>query len=307
MEDGGVLVIGSANMDLVVTAERFPYPGETIFGKKFSMFPGGKGANQAVCSAKLGGKTAFVGKFGDDQFRKVLTEGMRKDGVNLDYIFTDKKEDTGVAFIIVSGDGQNEIVVISGSNMKLHPEDLEVRKELFKSYQIILCQLEIPLKTVLQCARNAKENNKIFILNPAPAQELPDELFALTDYLTPNEIELEVLTGKSITDEESIVKAAQHLIKKGVRNIIITLGSKGALLVNENEQMKFPAVKVNAVDTTAAGDAFNGAVAYSLGNGSTVHEAIEFANKVAAFSVTRAGAQSSMPIMNDIIKTFEKV
>jgi ribokinase len=307
MKHDGVLVIGSANMDLVVTANRFPHPGETIFGKKFQKFPGGKGANQAVSSAKLGGRTTFIGKFGDDLFCQELTEGMKKDGVILDYIFIDPKEDTGIAFIIVSGDGQNEIVVVSGSNMKLNTSDVELRKDLFSNHKVVLCQLEIPLDTVITSARLAKENNDIFILNPAPAQELPQELLSLTDYLIPNELELELLSGIKITDEESINKAALSLIDRGVKNIIVTLGSKGSLLINKKETVKFPAKKVDVVDTTAAGDAFNGAIAYSLSIGSTIYEAIKMASTVAAVSVTRAGAQSSMPVMDEIKSLLETV
>jgi ribokinase len=307
MKDGGVLVIGSANMDLVVTAKRFPHPGETIFGKKFQKFPGGKGANQAVSSAKLGCRTTFIGKFGDDLFCRELTEGMKKDGVNLDHIFIDPKEDTGIAFIIVSGDGQNEIVVVSGSNMKLGTSDVELRKDLFSKHKVVLCQLEIPLDTVMTSARLAKENNDIFILNPAPAQELPRELFSLIDYLTPNEIELGVLSGIEINGEESIKKAAFSLMEKGVKNIIVTLGSKGSLLINDTETVKFPAKKVDVVDTTAAGDAFNGAIAYSLSNGSTIYDAIKIASTVAAVSVTRPGAQSSMPVMDEVKSLLETV
>jgi ribokinase len=302
MENQGVLVIGSANMDLVVTTNRFPVPGETVFGNRFQMFPGGKGANQAVSSAKLGGKTTFIGKLGDDQFCRELIETMRKDGVNLEHIFIDSKENTGVAFIIVSSDGQNEIVVISGSNMKLTPEEIRSRELLFRDNGIVLCQLEIPLETVMESAYLAKKNNCLFILNPAPARELPDELITLTDYITPNEIELEFISGIKVHDEKSIIDAALSLIKKGLKNIIVTMGSKGALLINDEEKTHFPARKVDVVDTTAAGDAFNGAIAYSLSHGSSIHHAIKFANIVAAISVTRLGAQSSMPVIEEIKK-----
>jgi ribokinase len=305
MKNEGVLVIGSANMDLVVTADRFPKPGETIFGKKYQMFPGGKGANQAVSAAKLGVRTIFVGKFGDDQFHKVLNNSMSNNGVVLDHSFVDKNEDTGVAFIIVRGDGQNEIVVISGSNMKLMPQDLENKKNLFDECNVVLCQLEIPLETVQYAAKLASEKKALFILNPAPASQLPEDLLRYIDYLTPNENELELLTGIKIIDEDSIENAAKSLIKRGIRNVIVTMGSKGALFVNESHKIKFPANKVEVVDTTAAGDAFNGALAYSLAKGMEITEAIKMANIVASIAVTRMGAQSSMPDLSEIKTLIE--
>jgi len=305
MNNEGVLVIGSANMDLVVTAERFPDPGETVFGKKFQMFPGGKGANQAVAAAKLGMKTFFIGKFGNDQFHKILTESMSKDGVSLEHTFIDEKESTGVAFIIVNREGQNEIVVISGSNMKLYPSDIESKKEVFKKCSVVLCQLEIPLETVMRTAELAQKNKAIFILNPAPAMQLPEELLKKTGYLTPNENELELLTGIKIVDYDSIERAAKSLVKRGVKNIIVTLGSKGALFVDKDRKIKFPANKVRAVDTTAAGDSFNGALAYSIAKGKDILEAVRMANFAASVAVTRMGAQSSLPVLDEIKKFTE--
>jgi ribokinase len=307
MTNDGVLVIGSANMDLVVNINRFPVPGETVFGKKFQMFPGGKGANQAVSSAKLGGRTIFIGKFGEDQFYKELSEGMQRDGVNLEYIFVDPNESTGVAFIYVNVDGENEIVVISGSNMKLTPGDIVSRKKIFEENKIVLCQLEIPVETVLKAAELTKENGGTFILNPAPARELPEQLLAMTDYLTPNEIELELLAGIKVKDEDSMKQAALSLINKGLKNIVVTMGSRGALLINRNEIEIFPVNKVDVVDTTAAGDAFNGAIAYSLSRGDSINDAIRFANTVASISVTRPGAQSSMPLMEEITRIKQSV
>jgi ribokinase len=305
MNKEGVLVIGSANMDLVVTAQRFPDPGETVFGKKFQMFPGGKGANQAVASAKLGGKTFFIGKFGNDSFYQTLNENMKKDGVLLEHTLVENNESTGVAFIIVNNDGQNEIVVISGSNMKLTPHDIEIKKDLFSQVNVVLCQLEIPVNTVSLAAKMAHQNNTVFILNPAPAADLPAEIFNYIDYLTPNEIELEHISGVKVHDEKTMIEAAKVLLHKGVKNIIITRGSKGALLINEEEVKNYPVNKVEVVDTTAAGDAFNGAIAYSLSKGRSINEAIRFANVVASVSVTRMGAQSSMPILEEIKELVE--
>lgn len=309
MERDVILVIGSANMDMVVFTGRFPQPGETVLGKQFAMFPGGKGANQSVCCARLGGKTLFLGKMGKDIFREKLSANMQNDGVNLDHLLVDAQEPTGVALITVDGSGQNEIVVASGSNMKLTAADIQAKKPLFSQAKIVLTQLEIPLETVIASAKLAKENNCIFILNPAPGAALPAELFHLIDFLTPNETELEILSGMAVSDKVSAATAAKCMLKKGVKNIIVTLGEKGALLVNSTREKLIPTRRVPVVDTTAAGDAFNGAFAYSLANGTNVEEAIRFANTVASFSVTRKGAQSSMPSMNEIraLKGFSKL
>jgi ribokinase len=304
MNKEGVLVVGSANMDMVVTTERFPYPGETIFGKKFQTFSGGKGANQAVGCAKLGVKTYFIGKFGNDDFGRNLTKNMRRDGVNLDHIFIDQEESTGTALITVDNEGQNEIIVISGSNMKLSPSDIESKLMLFGQVNVVLSQLEIPLETVLKIAELCKKEGSIFILNPAPALLLSDEQLQHIDFLTPNEIELELISGINVYDEASATNAAQVLIDRGVRNVIVTMGSMGSIWVSKNKIVKFPALKVHAVDTTGAGDAFNGALAFSLAKGNNPEKSIEFANKVASISVTRMGAQSSMPFYNEIELTL---
>lgn len=303
MSRNAILVIGSANMDLVVSTQRFPQPGETVFGNKFGMYPGGKGANQAVAAAKLGGEVYFLGKMGNDLFRERLCVGMRNDGVQLDHLLIDPNESTGMALITVDSNGQNEIVVVSGSNMNLSPADIVSKRALFAVAKIVLLQLEIPLDTVTQSARLAKEHGATVILNPAPARELPQELLRLVDYLTPNETEAELLTKQAVHDQTSAQTAAMKLLAQGVKNVILTLGEKGALLVNHEKAELFPAKKVQAVDTTAAGDAFNGALAFSLANDKTVEEAIRFANTVAAYSATKMGAQSSMPTMKDVTQT----
>jgi ribokinase len=300
MKRDGVLVIGSANMDLVLSVEKFPQPGETIFGKKFEMYPGGKGSNQAVCCAKLGAGTIFIGRIGDDDFGKSLIKNMKKEGVNLSHLIIDGKESTGTALITVEGKGENEIVVISGSNMKLSSDDIERKKEIFKEVKVVIVQLEIPLNTVLQAAKIAKENECIFILNPAPAQQLPEELLSMIDYLTPNETELELISGISVDDDESIEKAAKELLKKGVKNVIVTIGEKGAYLINRERKEIFPAKRVNVVDSTGAGDAFNGALAYALSNGEEIAKAVQLAVSVASFSVTKMGAQGSLPTIEEI-------
>ncbi|MGE5806706.1 MAG: ribokinase [Ignavibacteria bacterium] len=295
-----MLVAGSANMDLVVCAERFPQPGETIFGEKFEMHPGGKGANQAFCCAKLGAKTYFIGKMGNDDFGKRLSANMLQAGVNLDHLLIDEKEHTGTALIYVDGNGENEIIVISGSNMKLTPRDIQKKKDIFSKVKVVIAQLEIPLESVEKTAEISKENGAVFILNPAPAKELPEKLISLADYITPNEIELEILSGTSVSGEASIEKAAGMLLKKGVKNIIVTMGEKGAFLINKEKKKIYPSKKVKVVDSTGAGDAFNGALAYALSKEKEIGEAIQFAIAVASYSVTKMGAQSSMPELSEV-------
>ncbi len=303
MNRDGVLVVGSANMDLVVTTTRFPSPGETLLGEHFNMFPGGKGANQAVSSAKLNVRTFFLGKLGNDNFSAQLRQSMVQEGVDISLLKIDDKTHTGTAFIIIDDSGQNEIIVISGSNMSLTPDDVLRHSDKFNEVKVVLTQLEIPIETVYQTIRLAKESDAIVILNPAPARQLSDEIYPMIDYLTPNENEIEYLSGVKITDNDSVVEASKVLLKRGIKNIIVTLGDKGAILVTENCTTEFSVEKVNVVDTTAAGDAFNGALAYSLNVGKSINESIIFANKVASIAVTQLGAQTSMPTLNQILNS----
>ncbi|HRS90870.1 MAG TPA: ribokinase [Candidatus Marinimicrobia bacterium] len=300
MTKNSVIIVGSANMDLVAQVDRYPQPGETVFGKKFGIYPGGKGANQAVACAKLGADTIFIGKMGDDIFRDRLVNNMESNGVHMEEIFIDSETPTGVALIYVDADGQNEIVVVSGSNMRLTERDIRSKEKLFERAKIVLCQLEIPLSAVEAAAILAKKNGAVFILNPAPACKLPASLLNGIDFLIPNEIELSFLTGQSVTDRASVISSSRKLINTGVGNVITTRGENGAILVNSDSWQEFPATPVKAVDTTAAGDAFNGAFAAALASGKPVNEAIPFANKVAAWSVTKQGAQTSMPTLADI-------
>lgn len=301
MKRDGVLVVGSANMDLVVTTKRFPSPGETLLGENYKMFPGGKGANQAVSCAKLDVKTYFLGKLGNDNFNTQLQQSMLQEGVDLSLLKVDDKTHTGTAFIIIDDRGQNEIIVISGSNMNLTPDDVLCHSNKFHEVKVVLTQLEIPIETVYQTVKLAKESDAIVILNPAPATQLTKDIFPMIDYLTPNETEIELLSGVNISHNESIVEAAKVLLNRGIKNIIVTLGEKGAMLVTANSCTEFPGEKVNVVDTTAAGDAFNGALAYSLNEGKSINNSIEFANKVASISVTKLGAQTSMPNLDQIL------
>jgi ribokinase len=297
---GKVLVVGSANMDLVVRCERFPVPGETIFGSAFAMFPGGKGANQAVCCAKLGGNVDFLGRMGKDVFCDRLCANMTREGVCLDHLLIDQSEPTGTALITVDSTGQNEILVVSGSNMKLCAKDVLDHRAAFADAAIVLLQLEIPLETVIQAATLAREHSAMVMLNPAPACSLPESLFRMIDFITPNETEAELLTGIHVSDPESAERAARVLLGRGVKNVVVTMGASGCLLVTPREKCLFPAHRVQAVDTTAAGDAFNGSLAYALADGQELEKSIHFANAVAAYSVTKMGAQSSMPTKKDL-------
>jgi ribokinase len=300
MTRNSILVVGSANMDMVVKARRFPDPGETVFGEQFGMYPGGKGANQAVCIAKLGGKVFFIGKMGKDIFRERLSLSMQENGVRLNRLAIDPEEATGIALISVDASGQNEIIVAAGSNMKLLPTDIERERSIFGEVRVVLLQLEIPLSTVTRTVQLARKQGVTVILNPAPARRLPKTLLRMIDYLTPNEKELEQLSGISVSSVRTAQCAAEVLLERGVANVLVTMGARGCLLVNGGAPKLFPSYTVKAVDTTAAGDAFNGALAYSLASGSTLVEAIPFANAVAAFSVTRMGAQCSMPTLREI-------
>jgi len=303
MKKTGVLVVGSANMDLVVKATRFPRPGETLFGNGFGMFPGGKGANQAVACAKLGARTILIAKIGNDIFGDRLADSMKHDGVCLDHVLCDPAEPTGIALITVDGGGENKILVVPGSNMKLTPGEIDTLLTHFAGTRTVLLQLEIPLATVTRTAVLARAAGATVILNPAPACRLSRSLLGLVDYLTPNEHEAELLSGLPVHSVKSGEKAARRLLRMGVKNVILTLGERGALLVTAESAKPFPAVKVKAVDTTAAGDAFNGALAFALSTDARIDEAIRFANAVGAMAVTQPGAQSSLPTMRGV-RTF---
>lgn len=298
-----VLVVGSANMDMVVSTSRFPSPGETVLARDFGTYPGGKGANQAVACAKLGGDVTLLAKMGRDMFRERLFDSLRADGVNLDHVSIDPTAPTGIALITVDDSGQNEIVVVSGSNMKLTPEDVESKAELFDGVGIVILQLEIPLETVVRSAQLAKERGAEVILNPAPATELPDVLLEAVDYIIPNESEAERLTGVVVGDHRSAIRAAHRLIERGVGHVILTLGERGVLYVTSDDVRSFPAYRVDVVDTTAAGDAFTGALAFFLSRGQVLEDAISYSNAVAGYCVMRMGAQTSMPSFDEI-QTF---
>ena len=292
-------------MDLVVKAPRIPAVGETILGEDFIMTPGGKGANQAVAAAKLGAEVYFIAKLGDDVFAEQSLNNFKKETVNTKYVIQTNEAPSGVALITVDDAGNNVIVVAPGANQRLSPDDVREAESDISSSGALAAQLEVPLETV-ECAAQLANNSGVpFILDPAPAQKLSLEHLKMVDVLTPNETEAQILTGIEVTDEDSARTAAKKLLENGVKSVILTMGAKGFLLA-DNDRMEFvPGVKVDAVDATAAGDAFTGSLAVGLAQGKTLADAALFANYVAALSVTKMGAQSSMPT-REAVESFMK-
>lgn len=303
-----IVVVGSSNMDLVVKAPRIPAIGETVLGEDFIMTPGGKGANQAVAAAKLGAEVYFVAKLGEDIFGDKLLENFKKEGVKTKYVTRTKEAASGVALITVDQAGNNVIVVAPGANGRLSPEDVTRAESCIASSGALVLQLEVPLETVEFAAQLAYHCGVPVILDPAPAQKLSSELLKVVDVLKPNETEAQILTGVEVTDEDSASKAAEGLLGAGVKAVILTMGAKGFLMASA-EGMKFvPGIKVDAVDATAAGDAFTGSLAFGVAAERTLFDAALYANYVAALSVTKMGAQSSMPTRQAVagfIRTVE--
>lgn len=295
-----ILVVGSSNTDMVIKAAHLPRPGETILGGTFFMNPGGKGANQAVAIARLGGPVTFICKTGSDIFGHQSQQLFEEEGINTSYVFSDSGNPSGVALITVDEKAENCIVVASGANANLLPSDLEKAEEAIERADLVLMQLEVPMETVCFVADIAWQKGKKVILNPAPAHPLPVDLLRHLYLITPNETEAEMITGVKITDESSAGEAARALSGMGVQHVIITLGSKGALIYSNGKAEMVPALKVEAVDTTAAGDVFNGALTVALSEGRSLKEAARFACKASAISVTRVGAQSSAPYRNEV-------
>jgi len=300
-----ILVVGSFTMDLVARAPRAPKEGETIIGSSFSQFPGGKGANQAVAAAKLGGDVTVIGKLGMDSFGDAQIESMKASGINTGYIMRDAEKSTGIGHITLEDSGKNRIIMVPGANMSYTPEDLAECKSLISEAEIIMMQFEIPIETVYKGLDLADEYGKTVILNPAPSAKINMEYLSKVTYLILNEVEAKDFTGIDITDKHNAEKAAGKLIEQGCKNVVITMGSNGVLFMNNHEEYYVESHKVNAVDTTAAGDQFIGAFAYGLQNKYSHKECVEFANAAAAISVTRMGAQPSLatlPEVEDFLK-----
>jgi len=295
-----IIVIGSSNTDMVIKSKKLPLPGETILGGTFLMNPGGKGANQAVAAARLGGNVTFVTKTGNDIFGDEALHLFDKEGINTKYIIKDAKNPSGVALINVDENGENSIVVASGSNGTLSAYDIS--DEVFKTgnTDIFLMQLEIPVSTVEFVAEKAYSMGCKVFLNPAPARKLSEEILKCLYAITPNETEAELLTGIKVKDGPSAEKAAIELRKTGVKNVVITLGGSGSYLLTDKVSKLIPVVPVKAVDTTAAGDVFSGALAVAISEGKSIEDSVIFASKAAAISVTRMGAQASAPYRKEI-------
>jgi ribokinase len=300
-----IVVVGSLNMDLVVRAPRMPLPGETLPGRDFQMIPGGKGANQAAAAARLGAQVAMVGRVGGDAFGPPLIENLRRQGVDTSHVRIDDEAATGTAMIIVDDSGQNSIVVASGANGRVNEEDVDRLEATLSQARVLLLQFEVPLETVEYAIQMAARHGVTVILNPAPARLAPAELIAKVDHLVPNEFEASTLTGLEVKDVPSAERAARRLLGYGVPVVIITLGERGALLAGEQGMAHVPARSVQAVDTTAAGDAFIGGLAVALVNRFLLGEAVRYASCAGALAVTKFGAQTSLPSADQVQALYE--
>jgi len=300
MDKPNIVVIGSSNTDMIIKMDKIPAPGETVLGGEFTIAAGGKGANQAVAAARAGGQVGFVACVGDDMFGEQALQGFAKDSINTEYVFKDKQQPSGCALIFVDKDGENSIAVASGANARLTPKHIDLAKDKIISSEILIMQLETPLDTAKHTAQLASDNGIPVILDPAPAQQLDDDMLKRISILTPNENEAELLTGIPVEDEESADKAASYLLAKGIDTVLITLGSRGTFIATEKIREMIAGLKVTAVDSTAAGDVFNGALAVSLSEKTPLIDAVRFANTAAALSVTKLGAQPSAPLRKEI-------
>ncbi len=297
-----IAVIGSTNLDLVFQTKHFPKPGETLKSKKFDTFSGGKGSNQAIAASRLGGDVFFISKIGNDDFGQKSLDALKHSKVNSDYVFKDKNTASGVAVILINEKGENSIIISPGANDCLSIEDIDASIIVINNSSIVLIQLEIAFKTVKYVLKSVNHLEKKIILNPAPMHPLEDWMYSKIYLITPNESESESLTGIKINDVETASQAADYFLNKGVKNVVITLGAKGAFFKNKEEEFLIPAKKVKVVDTTGAGDVFNGALAVALGELKNWKEIIEFAIIASTISVGKLGAQSAAPYRSEIKK-----
>lgn len=296
-----ILVIGSLNMDSVIKTPRMPKPGETVMGTDISLIPGGKGANQAYAAGKLGGDVTMLGAVGADSFGDAMLDNLRSVNVDVKGIHRLEGVHTGQAYITVNEEGQNSIIVISGANGEVTEKMIDENMDLIDESDIIIMQLEIPVETVKYVKEIAVKKEKMVILDPAPAvADLPDDFWKGIDYIKPNETELEVLTGRTMTTETELIEGAKEILGKGVKTVIVTLGEKGCLYVSDKEEKIIPTKKVPVVDTTAAGDSFTAAFALSLSKEESIEEAIAFGQKVSGIVVTKKGAQTSIPGIHEL-------
>lgn len=295
-----VLVVGSFMMDLIVRAERLPKEGETVIGQEFQRAPGGKGANQAVAAARLGGNVTMIGRVGADLFGEDQLRSLSEAGINTEHIIVDQEAPTGVGSITLDASGNNRIIIVPGANMRCTPDDVDRGEEALESADVILLQLEIPLEVSRYVLKRARALGKPVIFNPAPARELDQEILEHVTILTPNETEAWALSGVEIRSEDDAKEAARRLRERGVGTVVITLGGKGAYFDDGKEARLVPTWPVDVVDTTAAGDAFNGALAVAYAKGMPWSDALRFANATGALTVTRMGAQPSIPTLQEV-------
>lgn len=296
-----VVVLGSLNMDLVINVMEMPKKGETVLGLGMDRVPGGKGANQAYAIGKLGGKVAMIGAVGQDENGRILKKNLDSVGVNIDCVMELPDVPTGNAVIAVDQEAENSIIVLQGANARLTTEDVDANRHVIQASDVVVMQLEIPIEVVEYTARMASEMGKTVILDPAPVvPNFPETLLKYVDVIKPNETELEALSGMPVTNLEEAAAAAKSLIKKGVARVIVTMGEAGSLLVTADEVRQFPGEKVKAVDTTAAGDSFTAAFVVAITSGKSYAEAISYGNRVSAITVTRKGAQTSIPDRSEV-------
>ena len=300
MPSSSIVVAGSLNTDMILNVSRMPRPGETVLGGSFAMVGGGKGANQAIAAARTGGNVSFVGRVGEDGFGQQSLCAFKDAGIGVDHVAIDASIASGVALIFVGPDGENSIGVAEGANGRVSVEQIQEAAPLIQSAHILLVQLEIPLDSVRLAVSLAAEHGVRVILNPAPAASLDEDLLHRVSILTPNELEAETLTEMAVRDPDSAARAAKKLLSRGVETVLLTLGAAGVLLSDGRVEEFFPGHQVSAVDTTGAGDVFNGALATSLSLGDEMPVAVRFANAAAAMSVTKPGAQSSIPIRSEV-------
>jgi len=307
MQRPKITVIGSSNTDLVAKVPRLPTRGESVMGKEFIVTFGGKGANQAIAIARIGGDVTFVAKLGMDDYGDQALSNFKKDGINTSFVFRDNDAPSGVALVLVDENGENMLAPVPGANGRLLPADIEKARIAIESADILLLQLGVPLETVEYAIAIAYEKDVPVILNPGPGRKLESRLIEKVSYITPNEAEAETLTGIKVTDDSSAQNAGEELLKLGAKTAIITMGKRGAMLVDSNTNELIPAFVVDAVDTTGAGDAFNGGLAYAIAGGKDIREAIRFGNAVGAIAVTGMGAQPSMPTKDKLDKFLKQL
>lgn len=299
-----ICVIGSINMDVVLKVDRMVKVGETIFAKDLKNISGGKGANQAIACARMNSKVSMISKVGVDGNGQILVDKLKENNINTEYIFKDKEVSTGMALITVDNEGNNSIIVASGANMTITEDEINKANEVIRNSDIVISQFEVPMKTILEGFKLAKKHNKLTILNPAPAKEINKELLKYTDIIIPNETEAYELTGVEVTDLNSAKEASKLLLEDGIKCVIITLGSKGAAVITKENADLVQAFKVNAVDTTAAGDSFIGGFASKLDvqniTFENIKKSIKFGNMVSSITVQREGAEPSIPYLKEV-------